>query len=311
MRRSNPNRIGLALVLLAVVAAVVAGSFLVVDSNRRSGATPGDSSMLLAVLDVGQADSFFLRSPSGRTMLVDAGNAKADTEQVILPYLSRLGVSKLDYLVLTHPDQDHVGGMPSLLDGIPVGAFVDSVQPNITNQAYNQTLQRVQSKGVTPIKARRGQAGPDLGQDVQVQVIEPEDPLITKSESVTNNNGVAMRVTYGTVSALLAADLGKEGEARLLAHKENIRSQILKVGHHGSESSSSNEFLDAVNPEVGLISVGAGNTYGHPHRQTLQRLEERKVAVYRTDQNGTIQLRIDGRGYTVSPDRQGDRKDGR
>ncbi len=311
MRRGNPKRIALLLLLLAVTAAVVGAWFLVSDSQRRSGAAPGDTGMLLAVLDVGQADSIFLRSPSGRTMLVDAGNAKEDAQGVILPYLSRLGVSKLDYLVLTHPDQDHVGGMPALLDGIPVGTFLDSVQPRITNQAYSQTLQRVQAKGVTPVKARRGQTELDLGQGIQAQVLEPEDPLLTKSDSLTNDNGVALRITYGAVSTLLAADLGKDGEARLLAHREDIRSQILKVGHHGSESSSSNEFLDAVRPEVGLISVGKGNSYGHPHRQALQRLEGRKVAIYRTDQNGTIQVRIDGRGYTVTPERQVDRKDGR
>ncbi|HEX2923299.1 MAG TPA: ComEC/Rec2 family competence protein [Chloroflexota bacterium] len=303
MRRRNPNWIAFALLLLAVTAAVVGAWFLVADSNRRSGATPGDTGLLLAVLDVGQADSIFLRSPSGRTMLVDAGNEKSDTEKVILPFLARLGVSKLDYLVLTHPDQDHVGGMPYLLDSVPVGAFVDSVQPKITNQAYSQTLQRVQGKGVTPIKARRGQAELDLGTGIQTQILEPEDPLFSKVDSLTNNNGVVLRITYGTVSTLLTGDLGKEGEERLLSHKEDIQSQILKIGHHGSESSSTNAFLEAVNPEVGLISVGSGNSYGHPHRPTLQRLERHKVTVYRTDQNGTIQLRIDGRGYTVSPGR--------
>lgn len=311
MRRGNPNRIALSLLLLAVVAAVVAAWFLVADSVRRSGAIPGDTSALLTMLDVGQADSIFVRTPAGRTMLVDAGNERADAEKVILPFLARQGVAKLDYLVLTHPDQDHVGGMPALLDGIPVGAFVDSVQPGITNQAYNQTLQRVQSKGITPIKARRGKAELDLGTGVQLQILEPEDPLLTAGSSVANENGVVVRVTYGSVSALLAADIGKEGEERLLAHNENIRSQILKVGHHGSETSSSNEFLAAVNPEVGLISVGAGNSYGLPKTQTLQRLQRRNVATYRTDQNGIISVRIDGRAYTVSTERQGEKRDGR
>jgi competence protein ComEC len=197
--------------------------------------------------------------------------------------------------------------MPALLDSIPVGAFVDSVQPGITNQAYNQTLQLVQSKGINPIKARRGKTELDLGAGVQAQILEPEDPLLTNTPSVTNDNGVVIRVTYGSVSALLAADIGKEGEERLLAHNENVRSQILKVGHHGSQSSSSNEFLEAVNPEAALISAGADNSYGHPHQQTLQRLQRRKVAIYRTDENGTITVRIDGRGYTVSPERRGEK----
>ncbi|HEX2988486.1 MAG TPA: MBL fold metallo-hydrolase, partial [Chloroflexota bacterium] len=106
MRRGNPNRIALSLLLLAIAAAVIAGWFLTADSSSRSGATPGDTALMLAVLDVGQADSIFLRSPTGRTILVDGGNARSDAEKVILPFLARQGVSKLDYLVLTHPDQE-------------------------------------------------------------------------------------------------------------------------------------------------------------------------------------------------------------
>ncbi|MCL4532298.1 MAG: MBL fold metallo-hydrolase, partial [Actinobacteria bacterium] len=268
--------------------------------------TPASASQFtLAVLDVGQADSIFVKTSAGRTMLVDAGNEAADTQRVILPYLKKQGVTALDYLVLTHPDQDHVGGMPALLDGIPVSAFVDSAQPGETNQSYLRTLQSVQSKGINAIKARRGRSGIDMGAETQVQILGPEDPLVTTGSSPTNDNGVVLRLTCGSVSALLAADIGQEGEARLLSHGDNLRSQILKVAHHGSQSSSSTRFLDAVQPEIGLISVGAGNSYGHPNRRTLQRLEKRSTTVYRTDLNGTIEVTVDGNGYRVTTQKTG------
>ncbi len=280
----------LALVLLLVVS--VAGCYLS-PPEVRPGPTPAPPVLLLAVLDVGQADSLFLRSPAGRTMLVDAGNERADAEKRILPYMRKQGTSSLDYLVLTHPDQDHVGGMPAVLDGTKVSNFVDSAQPRVTNHAYSQTLERVRATGVRAIKARRGATDIDLGAGTAVQVLGPEDPLL-KGEAASNNNGVALRITFGTISILLAADLEREAEERILGHAQDLRSQILKVAHHGSQGSSSNEFLDAVQPQVALISVGAGNSFGHPHRQTLQRLEAQNARVYRTDRQGTIEVFVDG-----------------
>jgi len=303
VRSRSPRTLTVLVALLVLLIAGLAVWFAVAGGERPAAPTASNP-LLLAVLDVGQADSIFVRSPAGRTMLVDAGNERKDAEQVILPYFRRQDVQRLDYLVLSHPDQDHVGGMPTLLDSVPVGAFVDSVQPGATNQAYRQSLLRVQSKGIEPIKARRDQAKIDLGLGVTVQVLGPEDPLIGGSSS-SNNNSVTLRLTYGSTSVFLAGDIEDEGEKRLLGHKDDLRSQILKVAHHGAQTSSSNEFLDALRPEVALISVGAGNAYGHPHQPLLQRLERRQVRVYRTDLNGTLQVVMDGRSYQISSERQG------
>ncbi|MCL4533758.1 MAG: MBL fold metallo-hydrolase [Bacteroidetes bacterium] len=293
---------------LQALVVLLAAAFLLLSlpaACRGPAPTPtAGQELLLAMLDVGQADSVLLRSPAGRTMLIDAGNEAADVNRVILPFLKARGITSLDYLVLTHPDQDHVGGMPALLDAFPVGSFVDSVQPGITNQSYLHTLQRVQGKGIKPVKARRGQPALELGASTEVQVLAPEEPLIGGS-SPTNNNSIVLRVTYGGVSALLTGDMEHEEEQRLLDHRDDLRSQILKVAHHGSQGTTSSEFLDAVNPEVALISVGAGNSYGHPHRQLLQRLESRRLKSYRTDLNGTIQLLIDGSDFRVSTEKQG------
>ncbi len=289
--------------LMILVAAVLLLSLGAACRGPAPAPTAGPE-MLLAVLDVGQADSLLVRSSTGRTMLVDAGNEAADVNRVVLPLLKAKGITSLDYLVLTHPDQDHVGGMPTLLDNLPVGAFVDGAQPGVTNQAYLHTLQRVQAKGIKPVKARRETTTIDLGSGTEVRVLSPEDPLLTGS-STTNNNSIVLRITYGAISALLTGDLEREGEERLLKHQDNLRSQILKVAHHGSQGATSAELLDAVRPEVALISVGAGNSYGHPHKQLLQRLDGHQVKTYRTDLNGTLQLLIDGSSYEVTADKQG------
>ncbi len=303
MRNMRSLRLSVVLVVLILAGAAI---FWFASSNRGpSTASSSASHLLLAVLDVGQADIIFVKTPTGRTMLVDAGNEAGDTQRVILPYLKKQGVTSLDYLVLTHPDQDHVGGMPALLDALPISAFVDSVQPGETNQSYLRTLQQVQSKGIKAIKARRGRPDIDLGAGTQVQILGPEDPLLTSGDSPTNNNGVVLRLTYGAVSVLLPADIGQEGEKRLLAHRDDLRSQILKVAHHGSQSSTRAQFLPAVQPEIGMISVGAGNPYGHPNRQLLQRLEKSSTTVYRTDLSGTIEVAVDGNGYRVTTEKTG------
>jgi competence protein ComEC len=299
---SSRKRTSLLLTLLALALAG-ALAWLELTDQGLPRATDATGGFLLTVLDVGQADSIFVKSAAGRTMLVDAGNERADVEKVVLPYLKMKGVTALDYLVLTHPDQDHVGGMPALLDGVRVGSFVDSVQPGITNSAYRQTLERVQYTGIKALRARRGRTDVDLGEGTQAQMLAPEDPLLTGGGSVTNNNSVVLRVTYGSLSVLLVGDIEIPAEERLLSHGNSLQSQILKVAHHGSQGSSSNAFLDAVKPEVALISVGAGNSYGHPQRAALQRLQDHETRVYRTDLRGTIEVTSDGRTYRVSTDR--------
>ncbi len=304
MRRDRSSRILVSIVLVALLASVLlarSASF----RGTQPAATPGESILSIAVLDVGQADSIVVRSPAGRTMLVDAGNERKDVEQVVLPYLSRHGISSLDYLVLTHPHQDHVGGMPAVLDSVQVAAFVDSALPGAGNQAYLHTLQRVQSKGIKAIKARRGQTEIDLGTETQVQLLAPEEPLLTDVESFENANSVVLRVQFGAVAALLTGDIEGKTEERLLSHRDDLRSQILKVAHHGSRYASTDQFLDAVRPEVALVSAGAGNSYGHPHRETIDRLERRRIEIFRTDQNGTIEVTTDGRDYRVTVEMQG------
>jgi competence protein ComEC len=275
------------------------------DAPRASAPPTTASEMLVAVLDVGQGDSILVRSPSGETMLVDAGNSRSDAEEVIIPYLRQLGASRIDVLVLTHPDQDHVGGMPFLLQNFDVGTFVDPVQPGTTNRAYAQTLTLVRDKQIKAIRARKDRTVIDLGPLVKVEVLAPEDPLITSGSSVSNNNSVVLRLIHGSVTTLLTGDIEKEAEARLLTQPSVLRSDILKVAHHGSRFTTTDPFLDAVRPRLGLISAGAGNSYGHPHQELLDRLENRKIGIFRTDMHGTVEVRSNGETFTVSAEKRG------
>lgn len=279
--------------------------FLTAEQSEAPGTAARTGQTILAALDIGQGDSIFVLSPSRKTMLIDAGNGRSDVEDVILPYLESRGVSRIDYLVLTHPDQDHVGGMPVLLDSIEVGSFLDSVQPGATNRAYAETLRKVRDKRINAVRVRTGMPAIDLGPPVSAEILGPTDPLITSGDSESNNNSVVLRLVHGSVSALLTADIEEEAEQRIIASGMNLRSDILKVAHHGSRYGTSGVLLDFARPEVALISVGAGNPYDHPHPQLLERLSERGIDVLRTDQLGTIEVQIDGQSYTVVADRQG------
>jgi competence protein ComEC len=235
-----------------------------------------------------------VRSPDGKTMLVDAGdNAEIATNDV-LPQLRQFGVSQLDYVVVTHPDQDHVGGMPTVLKNVPVVSAAFSGQVS-ANQAYREFLTLVQQKKIAAVKARRG-VTLDLGPQTKAEVLNPPDKLFDSD----NNNSVVIKLTFGQASFLLEGDAEKEAIASMMDARLNLKATVLKVGHHGSVNATTKAFLQAVDPQYALISVGADNPYGHPHKETLDLLNQRKVATYRTDQRGTITVTTDGTTVNVA-----------
>nr|WP_286207104.1 ComEC/Rec2 family competence protein [Thermomicrobium sp. CFH 73360] len=261
--------------------------------------------MTVAVLDVGQALAVTAVTADGHALLYDAGNSREDAEQVILPFLRSHGVDRLDYLVLSHPDQDHVGGMPAVLEGIAVNTYVDPVLPS-TNRTYAETLRLVRDLGIQPLRAERGQVL-ELGAQVRVRILWPESPLIVDAdgEISDNDNCVVLMVEHGAVRILLPGDLEARGEAALVERdREALRAAILVAGHHGSRTSSSELFLAVVQPEVAIISVGRDNAYGHPHAAVLQRLRAAGARIYRTDVDGTVVVTTDGERYTVKTQRE-------
>lgn len=268
----------------------------------RSGTVAAGAQLTVAVLDVGQGQSVAVITPDGRAMLIDAGRSGDRMEETVIPYLHAHGVEELDYIVISHPDQDHIGGFPRLLENMPVRALVDPVIPN-TNQTYAQLLEMALELGVEGIQARRGDTL-DLGQTVEIDVLWPTAEYIAQSgEDERNDNSIVLKIQYGDVSILIPGDAEAGAEVQLIELDEDdaLQSDILVVGHHGSNTSSTAEFLDAVDPTVAVISAGFENQYGHPHDEVMQRLRFRGITVYRTDLEGTIEILSDGETFQVTP----------
>jgi len=241
-------------------------------------------------LNVGQADSILVQMPNGQNMLVDAGNN--DDGPTVVNYLKKAGVKKIDYLVGTHPHEDHIGGLDTVIKSFDI---VNVYMPRVTHttKTFEDVLKAVQAKGlkITPAKA-----GVEIVRSDGLSAVMLA-PNKDKYESL-NNYSAVIKVTYGQFSFLLTGDAEKESEAEMLASSVvSPKADVLKVGHHGSTSSTSTAFLKAVSPKYAVISVGTGNDNGHPHKETLQKLKG--VNLYRADLNGTIIFSTDGKEILV------------
>lgn len=254
----------------------------------------GDNKLSLWAVDVGQGDGLVLRLPGGGFAVIDANR---DGAPAMIALLAAQGCRELLGMVLTHPHADHLGDLSEIASRFPVSRFYESGALS-TSSGYRYLLRTLLSLHVP---ATTVQAGNQLPWDSRVQISvlnanpEAENP---------NNASVVLRVQYGSTVMLLMGDAEREVEAQLLAkYRGQLRADVLKVGHHGSHSSSSAEFLDAVRPRYALVSVGAGNSFNHPHPDTMRALAQRGAQVFRTDQQGTIAATSDGSRVTVAGSR--------
>jgi competence protein ComEC len=268
-------------------------------SNPTSTISSGGET-LVAVLDVDQGQAVLIVAPDGSAALIDAGRSQTRIREEIAPYVRALGVTELDYLILSHPDQDHVGGMPAVLELFPVANWVDPGIPT-TNQTYEETIEIVLDEDIPAILARQGEKL-SLGGEVTLSLLWPApDLILSGSDPDSNENSAVVQITVGQIDILVTGDLEDRGEHALIDQLgADLASEVLVVGHHGSRSSSTADFLDAVDPQVALISVGEDNPYGHPHDEVLQRLRFRSVDIYRTDLDGTIEVRTDGSRFELA-----------
>ena len=281
------------------IAAVLIAALLLLCSCRENGANlrntgenfENDRQLSVDFIDVGQGDSILICS-GGQSMLVDAGTNESG--KTVLNFLRDKGIKKLDYAVGTHPHADHIGGLDDVIRSIDTDSLL---MPNAVTdtKTFNDVLDAAESRNLS------------------ITVPEEDDEFSLGASRVTvlsknkeqsdnlNNSSLILKVVYGNFSLLLTGDAEKEAEKQLLSDKKDVSADVLKVGHHGSETSTSGEFLKAVSPKCAVISCGKNNDYGHPHEKTLKKLEKQGTEIYRTDISGTISLFADSDGrFSVS-----------
>ena len=260
--------------------------------------------MELVFLDVGQGDAVAIRTPGRRWILVDTGPRSPgfdSGERIVLPYLRRRGASRLDALVLTHPDLDHIGGANAVLSGLDVLRVLDPGAP-AARPAYVVALERARARGATWYAARAGDRVSVDG--VTLEVLHPGGAADSAASEDANDQSVVLLLRYGDFSALLPGDAPAAVEEALLAAGLIPPLDILKAGHHGSRTSTSWRLLESARPELSVVSAGARNRYGHPHPVVLNRLERAGSGVARTDLQGIVRVRaFPGGDFTVSVER--------
>jgi competence protein ComEC len=242
-------------------------------------------------LDVGQGDASVILFKD-KVILIDSG--EIDREDLVVGDLQKLGVTRIDLLVSTHPHSDHIGGMQKVLMAFPVGRVLDSGIPS-PSSLYEHFLETIDDKNIRYIVAEQGQTL-DIDPSLRILVLSPPKDRIGDD---LNTNSIVLRISCGTVNLLYAGDTTTAAEDAMEKTGYPLDAQILKVGHHGSSGSSSAAFLSRVSPELAVISIGADNAYGHPHKEILDRLDAAGTAVYRTDRDGTILVESNGEAYSV------------
>ena len=262
-------------------------------------AAPGQGTLKVAFLDVGQGDSILIQAPNGQTMLIDGGRSPNLADSVIIPKLKEWGAQQVDVLIPTHPDQDHIAGLAGVLEGYPVKLAALTGQAHST-KIYERLLTDIRDKNIESLKVRTGTVIP-FDPAVKVEVFNPDDAEVNSDD--TNDASIVIKLTYGTTSFLFTGDAEMPANQAMLDHGFDVRSTVLKLGHHGSRTSTNEDWLNHVQPQLGIISVGKDNSFGHPHPEVIAALEKLKIPYIRTDEHGTITVTSDGSSIHVTSDR--------
>lgn len=237
-------------------------------------------------IDVGQGDSTLIQVRD-KNILIDAG-PRSSAEDLV-KYLKDINIQKLDYVIATHPHEDHIGGMVSIIKTFKIGEFY-APKKTATTKTFENMIKELQNK---KLKIQVAKAGNEisLNSNSKLEFLAPNN---SDYEEINDYSAVT-KLTYENNSFIFMGDAERLSEKEILQKGSNVKAQVIKLGHHGSSTSSSKEFLDKVDPKYAIISCGKNNDYGHPHKETINELKNRNIKYFRTDTNGTIVLYSDGK----------------
>ncbi|MCI1946080.1 ComEC/Rec2 family competence protein [Clostridium luticellarii] len=244
------------------------------------------SQLLVHYIDVGQGDSELIQI-NGKNLLIDAG--PNDSENKLMSYLNKQNIEKLDYVIATHPDEDHIGGMSSVIKKYEIDGFY-APRKTTDTLTFEKMIVSLKDKNMKIDVPNPLDTKLNLGENITAEILAPN----SSTYEDTNNYSIVLKITYGDTKFLFTGDAETKSESEMTDKNYDLSADVLKVGHHGSSSSTSEEFLDRVNPKIAVISCGKNNKYGHPTKKTINKLKKKNIQIYRTDVDGTILLTSDG-----------------
>ena len=289
--------LGISLVALLLIVALVCGGCDLTALDSDAKALPAEGTSRVTYLDAAQADATLIQSDKGHAVLIDTG--LKENADALVSKLRRLGVESIDVLVLTHGHADHMGGAITIMEAFPVEKIYISPQARSAN-FYRKTLETIDKLKI-PTEIPKFGSGFTVD-DLNFTVVGPVD---TAEQEKVNNSSIVLRMTHGNDAFLFPADAEKKEENDMMGAGATLTCDVLKVGHHGSKTSSSDDFLTLCGSrcKIAVISVGKDNEYGAPHDKTLKALNRHHMTVYRTDQNGDITVNSSGNGVTVTTEK--------
>lgn len=296
-RGVNKKQLYLFAALVAVVVAVISALASSEPEPPVQGETE-NSNFQVHYIDVGQGDCSLVVC-DGQTLLIDAGENGHETE--VINYLRLLGIDKLDYIIATHPHSDHIGGLPEVIEEFGIDNIIMprlTKEQTPTTKTYTRMLEEIKASGAKVISAKVGSTY-TLG-EASFEILGP----VSDSAEDLNSMSVVAKVTHGENSFLFMGDAESDEEREIIGAGVDLDADVLKMGHHGSNTSSCKEFLAEVTPEICVIMCGEDNDYGHPHKEPLERLKKYTNEIYRTDICGDIVISSDGKNLDINYENQ-------
>lgn len=271
--------------LFLSIALLFTGCSFLNSSVQNPSLSSNSQGIKIHYIDVGQGDSILVEA-DGKYLLIDAGPTAST--QKLLTYLKKQNIRKLDYVIATHPHEDHIGGMSEIIKRYDIGEFYMPKKLTDT-KVFENFIATLKAKNIKAVAAKAGMSF-TLGGKAECSMLAPN----SNSYESLNDYSIVLMIKYDNSKFLFMGDAEKLSEKEILSKGYDVKCDVLKVGHHGSTSSSSKAFLDKASPKIAIISCGKNNDYGHPHKETLQELKKRNIQVYRTDIDGNIVLYSNG-----------------